>query len=31
MADRLLESGFSEEEIRIMAVRNPQRLVDGES
>ncbi|MDR5709810.1 MAG: DUF6282 family protein [Armatimonadota bacterium] len=30
MADRLLEAGFSEEEIRIMAVRNPQRLVDGE-
>ncbi|MCS7174065.1 MAG: DUF6282 family protein [Armatimonadetes bacterium] len=31
MADRLLDAGFSEEEIRIMAVRNPQRLVDGES
>ncbi len=28
MADRLLQAGFSDEEIRIMAVRNPQRLVE---
>ena len=28
MADRFLEAGFSEEEVRIMAVENTRRLAD---